>query len=78
KMKNGEFKIREFKSKISEYPVWRKVRLAYALKNRLSGMESIVYRVRNGKGFATNFEDWFDESQLEKVLKYTIESIASD
>lgn len=78
KMKNGEFKIREFKSKISEYPVWRKIRLAYALKNRLSGIESIVYRVRNGKGFATNFEDWFDESQLEKVLKCTIESIALD
>lgn len=78
KLKNGEFKIREFKNKISEYPVWRKIRLAYALKNRLSGMESIVYRVRNGKGFATQFEDWFDESQLEKVLNYTIESIASD
>lgn len=78
KMKNGDFKLLEFKNKISEYPVWRKIRLAYALKNRLSGMESIVYRVRNGKGFATQFEDWFDEGQLEKVLKYTIESIASD
>jgi hypothetical protein len=78
KMKNGEFKIREFKNKISEYSVWRKVRLAYALKNRLSGMESIVYRVRNGKGFATEFSDWFDENQLKKVLNYTIQSIASD
>jgi len=78
KMKNGEFKIREFRNKISEYPIWRKIRLAYALKNRLSGMESIVYRVRNGKGFATEFSDWFDETQLEKVLNYTLQEIASD
>ena len=33
--------------------VFRKIRLAYALNYRLRAGTSIVYRVRNGRGFAT-------------------------
>jgi len=52
--------------------------LAYALKNRQSDMNSIIYRVRNGKGWVTEFSNDFDADQLEKVLKLTLASIGED
>jgi hypothetical protein len=35
--------------------IWRKIRLAYALSYRMTNPDSIVYRVRNGMGWATGF-----------------------
>lgn len=46
--------------------VFRKIRLAYALRYRLTYGTSIVYRVRNGRGWATDFM-W--SSELEETTK---------
>jgi len=36
--------------------IFRKIRLAYSLKYRASNPSSILYRIRNGKGYATSIE----------------------
>lgn len=77
-IKNKTFKISEFKKALENYSVWRKIRLAYALKNRLSGMTSIVYKVRNGKGWVTDFENSNLSKNTEKALELTLKSISSD
>ena len=37
--------------------IWKKIRLAYALNYRMKFPTSIVYKVRNGKGFFLK-ESW--------------------
>jgi len=44
------------KEKLSEVNIFRKIRLASAIKYRSISPESIVYMVRNGKAYATAFE----------------------
>lgn len=56
---------------------FRKIRLAYALKFRTKSIPSIVYRVRNGKGFATEFS-FNNPLKAEEVLKRVLRSITQD
>ncbi len=46
--------------------VFRKIRLAYALKFRTMDSKSILYKIRNGKGWATEFE--FSEKLITKEI----------
>jgi len=56
---------------------FRKIRLAYALKFRTKDVNSILYRIRNGKGYATDF--YFGKSGVAKeILKTVIDSISKD
>lgn len=74
---NDTFKITEFRKVISRYSVWRKIRLAYALRNRLSELNSFVYRVRNGRGWVTEYSGKeTNKEKIKKVLNETIKSIA--
>jgi hypothetical protein len=64
-------------TKLQGANIFRKIRLAYALKFRTKKCNSISYRIRNGKSYATDFE--FDKQKLaKKALKIVIESIAKD
>lgn len=45
-----------FGKELEKANVFRKIRLAYALKFRTLNCDSILYKVRNGKGFATDFK----------------------
>lgn len=65
-----------FKTRIESAPIFRKIRLAYALHFRLYGSEAIVYKVRNGRGWATGF-DWPVESAdlTTSALEIVIASI---
>ena len=57
--------------------IWRKIRLAQSLKYRISGNKSMLYKIRNGKAFATTME--FDASdKAQKVYDIIIDSIAGD
>lgn len=57
--------------------MFRKIRLAYALKFRTKDVDSIVYRVRNGKSYATDFQfDYQEEAQ--RVLDLVLKSIAKN
>lgn len=64
----------KFSSELSKSNIFRKIRLAYALKFRTKDVESIIYRIRNGKGFAKEFE--FGQHILaEKTLNIVLNSI---
>lgn len=57
--------------------IFRKIRLAQSLKYRMTGNEDILYKVRNGKAFATKLH--FDNIEgAEKVYKTVIKSIAQN
>lgn len=45
----------KIESALQDANVFRKIRLAYALKFRTTDADSILYRVRNGKSYATDF-----------------------
>jgi hypothetical protein len=56
---------------------FRKIRLAYALKFRTTGPNSILYRMRNGKSFATAFT--FDNLQgAQEAYDVVLASITED
>jgi len=57
--------------------IFRKVRLAYALQFRTSPQTSIVYQVRNGKGYATSF-DFSNHEEAARVFDIVMDSIAKD
>jgi len=67
KLKNKEtIDLREFEDKLEKVNTFRKIRLAYALKYRTGDVDSILYKIRNGKGFAADFS--FDDKKTANVL----------
>lgn len=67
----------ELKKELRKVNVFRKIRLAYALQFRTQDAESILYRIRNGKSYATDFH--FDkQSNAKKVLSVVLNSISKD
>lgn len=48
--------LKELDAALSNVNTFRKARLAYALKYRTEDHKGILYRVRNGKSFATKFD----------------------
>ncbi len=79
-IKDGSFRIREFRSEMSRYSVWRKIRLAYALNNRITNESgSIAYKVRNGRSWVSDFNNPLSNKvRLQKVLDETLLLIAND
>ncbi len=57
--------------------IFRKIRLAQSLKYRMTGNTSIMYKIRNGKAFATELE-FTNTKDAEKVFDIIIKSIAKD
>ena len=54
--------------------VFRKIRLAYALQYRTNEMDSILYKVRNGKSYATTFE-FKNHDAARRTLDVVLDSI---
>ena len=67
----------ELKLELSKVNIFRKIRLAYALKFRTTDAESILYRIRNGKSFATEFTP-VNKKYAQVVLDIVLLSIAGD
>jgi len=64
-------------SELNRINIFRKIRLAYALKFRTDSHNSVLYRVRNGKGYATDF--YFHEyEEAQKTLEIVLQSITKD
>jgi hypothetical protein len=81
KIKNDEtFDFSKFTPKLHDATTFRKIRLAYALNNRLNAGDSIVYKVRNGRGWATDFS--WDGNELNDftydMLGMVMQAIADD
>jgi hypothetical protein len=67
--------------RLKKATIFRKIRLAYALKYRLSASDSIVYRVRNGRGWTTEFDfEWWEvvQEKTQKALDIVVNSIVDD
>ena len=64
-------------NELNKVNVFRKIRLAYALAYRTNDVESILYKIRNGKGYAKEFNfDYPKEAQL--ALTCVMGSIIKD
>jgi len=78
KLKKDE-KIDEgrLKDELKRVNIFRKIRLAYALKFRTKDVESILYKIRNGRGYATDFS-FEKKDSAKKVLGVVLDSIVKD
>jgi hypothetical protein len=76
-IKDDTLDITELKKALSKANTFRKIRLAYALRYRTLDVDSILYKIRNGRGFVDHFS--FDNTVLLSVsLATTINSIVKD
>ena len=74
---NDPIDIDKLNAELARVNTFRKIRLAYALKFRTADAHSILYRVRNGKGFATGFE-FSNKKNAKGMLDVVIDSIVED
>jgi len=78
KIKKGETIDKDkLKSKLERVNVFRKIRLAYALRFRVKDVDSILYRIRNGKAYATDF-DFKNKIVAKHVLAIVLDSITEN
>ncbi len=75
--KGEEINEEEITDALNKANVFRKIRLAYALNYRRKDADSILYRIRNGKGYATDFE-FNKKEEAEGVFDIVMESIIKD
>jgi len=78
KIKKGDpINERMLESELNRVNIFRKIRLANALKFRTKYADAILYKIRNGKSYAKEFH--FDNKEAaDKVLSIVIDSIAID
>lgn len=64
---------------LAKVNVFRKIRLAYALNYRLLENDAILYRIRNGKSYATTLDvDQVNITEIRTGLDIILQSIADD
>jgi hypothetical protein len=76
-IKTGFLNINLLKEELEKVNIFRKVRLAHALNYRVNAGGAILYKVRNGKGFATEFES-VNKGMCQDALQVVIETIGAD
>lgn len=72
--KIGNIDEAKLKEELSKVNVFRKTRLANALKYRTKDADSILYKIRNGKGYATEF-DYSQKNKAKEVLDIVLDTI---
>ena len=78
KLKRGDIIDRsELEAELERVNIFRKARLVYALKFRTKDVGSILYRIRNGKGYATDFS-FIRPLAAKKWMDVVMESIVRD
>lgn len=75
-IESGVLNFKDFRKMLKHYPVWRKIRLLTGINNRLSGSSSIVYKIRNGRGWVENFTPSSNASDLFLAAEAVVESVA--
>ena len=65
------------RTELDKVNIFRKIRLAYALKYRTIDTDSILYRIRNGKSWATDF-NFIDKVMAKDTLDIVYASIVSN
>ena len=78
-LKNGELEIDRLQTELAKVNLFRKVRLAYALNYRLTNNDAILYKVRNGKAYATAIDPkTLDIPKIQQGYNIVIQSIITD
>jgi len=78
KIKSGKLvSKKELTKHLASVNTFRKIRLAYALSYRTRNVESILYKIRNGKAWATDFA-FENKDAARRVLGYVVDSIVED
>ena len=77
KLKNGHIDTSELQGELERVNTFRKIRLAYALKFRTKEADSILYRIRNGKSYATDFS-FENKNSAKRILGIVVDSIVCD
>jgi hypothetical protein len=78
KIKKGEMiEEKKLKTELNKVNTFRKIRLSYALKFRTKDVNSILYKIRNGKGYAAHFE-FSEKIKAKRVLSIVLNSIIDD
>lgn len=62
---------------LNKVNIFRKIRLAYALKFRTKDSKAILYRIRNGKGYSKEF-NFANKKEAGNILDYVLDSITDD
>jgi len=75
--RNERITKKELNKELDKVSTFRKIRLAYALRFRTKDINSILYRVRNGKGYAQNFS-FENKSSAKRILNIVLDSIVKD
>jgi len=75
KLKNDvKIDIDKLKAELVRVNLFRRIRLAYALKFRTKSPESILYRIRNGQGWAEDFQ-FKNKKKAGEILNIVLDSI---
>lgn len=78
KLKRGEtITESELKENLRKVNTFRKIRLAYALNYRTKDTDAILYKIRNGKGYAKDFS-FTNKAEAKKVFDVVLASIIED
>jgi hypothetical protein len=78
-IKNNKLDLHTLYEHLENVNIYRKIRLAYALNFRLYCKDSIVYKVRNGRGWTTDFSwDTNANNVVDDALNIVLDSIAND
>ena len=75
-IKHNSLSLNELVKRLDSASIFRKVRLARALKYRTGECDSIVYLVRNGRGWATDFGWTIPNEVTSQALNIVLQSIA--
>jgi len=76
-VKNLTLNDNVFKNELNKASIFRKIRLAYALKYRTKPVDSILYKVRNERSYVTAFN--FDQQLgAELIYNHVYKSIVED
>ena len=77
RIKKGTLDPKVLRNALANANVFRKIRLAYALKYRTKDVDSIIYKVRNGRGYSTDFS--FEKKEFSQIVFEIVkESIIKD
>ncbi len=76
-IKKDDLDIDQLKEKLKGSNTFRKIRLAYALNYRSKKTNSILYKIRNGKSYATEFDPKC-KKKMKECLKIVVEHIVND
>jgi hypothetical protein len=78
-IKHESISLEKLEKQLEKASIFRKIRLAYALNFRLNNKNSIIYKIRNGRGWTTGFE-WNSDLNLitKEALEMILNSIVKD